>query len=248
MLDIIISNTIGIIIIDFIIMIDLIIIGLDHIILIVLFIGTIIITDGNLNFREFLQQIDERQIDAIYQKAKVAVEIVRMYNPKLLENIATIANLPSGAYGLYNSGENRKILPQETEKALISWGKVGRHNLDMLPIRTIQQYYPQIPINSIKQSDTIRVNVNRIMREFSDDTNRILQIASTIVHEATHEIDQESGINPTEDRAYGAEKQFMNWIQQNWEILTKKFPDLATSQPQTTIIPKHGALNKNNPI
>ena len=65
-------------------------------------------------WREFLQEqflhpLDEKQIDILYNKAHIAVELVRMYNPNLLNNISTIANLVSGAYGIYNSGENRKI-------------------------------------------------------------------------------------------------------------------------------------------
>ncbi len=189
-------------------------------------------------FKEFIQQTDERQLDMVYQKARIAVDMVRMYNPKLLENIATIADLPSGAYGVYNSGENKKILPQETEKALIGWGRVGRHNLDMLPLKMIQQYYPQIPISSVRRSNTIRVNVRRILSEFPDDANRIIQIASTIVHEATHEMEHETLGQTTDVSAYAAEKQFMEWLQKNWQSLTQKYPELS-GNPRSDITEKH---------
>lgn len=191
-----------------------------------------------MRFAEFLQA-DERQIDMIYQKARVAVEIVRMYNPRLLDNISTIAELPSGAYGLYNSGENKKVLPPETERALIGWGKVGRHNLDMLPRKTIQQYYPQIS-NNIKTGDTIRVNVRRIMREFPDEMNRILQVASTIVHEATHEMERETTGQTSDATAYAEENKFMRWVQSNWRMLAQKYPELNSGQqPDTTVTVKH---------
>jgi len=58
-----------------------------------------------MTFKEFL---NTQEIDSLYQKTKIAVQIVRMYNPNILQNIATIADLPNGAYGLYNSEKIKK--------------------------------------------------------------------------------------------------------------------------------------------
>lgn len=186
-----------------------------------------------MRFSEFAKQLDERQIVAMYQQAHTSVELVRMFNTALLDNISTIADLPAGAYGLYNSGENRKILPPETENALIGWGRVGRHNLDMLPKRLIQQYYPQIPAGAINDSDTIHVNVRRILREVPNKAERILHIAATIVHEATHEYERETKGQTSETSAYAAERAFFSWVRNNWTMLIQRFPDLReTSGPE----------------
>ena len=150
-----------------------------------------------ITWKKFLEQmegtpeVDEQQIDRLYDKSKIAVDLVRQYNPKLLFNITTIADLASGAYGIYSSGENKKLLPQPLEQQLVYYGKVGRHNLDLVPKITIQRYYPDVPADQIKQSDTIHVNIRRILQESQNDLEAILQIASTIVHEATHEIEFE---------------------------------------------------------
>lgn len=191
------------------------------------------------NFKEWMKQVDERQIDAIYQKANKAVELVRMYDPKLLENISTIADLPSGAYGLYNSGENKKVLPQNTERSLLYWGKIQRQNLNTIPEKVILQYYPQLKPQDITPSDTIRVNVHRIMREFQSDFDRIIQIASTIVHEATHEIERETTGKTSETTAYAAERKFMSWVQANLKTIMAKFPDVSNQLANPQVISKH---------
>ncbi|NIQ16988.1 MAG: hypothetical protein GTO02_22175, partial [Candidatus Dadabacteria bacterium] len=135
-------------------------------------------------WREFVRAVDERQIDQVYSKAHIAVEIVKMYNPRLLDNIAVIANLASGAYGVYNSAENQKFIPKGIEDNLIYYGRIDKKRLDTIPKKTLAQYYPQAA-NQIKESDTIHVNVRRIMQESESDFEAVIQIASTIIHEAT---------------------------------------------------------------
>ena len=73
--------------------------------------------DKKMNFKKWLEQntvgtdqVDERQINAIYDKAKYAVQLVRMYDKNLLKNISTIAPLTSSVYGMYSSGENKKAI------------------------------------------------------------------------------------------------------------------------------------------
>jgi hypothetical protein len=191
-----------------------------------------------VNFKEWMKQADERQLDILYNKTRTAVELVRMYNPKILDNISTIADLSSGAYGLYSSGDNKKILPPNTEKSIVYWGKVSRHNLDTIPEKTLLQYYPQLKPQDITPSDTIRVNVKRIMKEFPSDFDRVIQVASTIIHEATHEIERETLGQTSEDSAYAAERKFMDWVKTNIRTIQSRFPDL-TGNANPQIIQKH---------
>lgn len=177
-------------------------------------------------FGEFVKAADESQLDSLYSKAHIAVEIVRMYQPELLADISTIANLASGAYGVYNSGENRKVLPPEMEKQLIYYGPVKRHNLDMIPRKTLMQYYPHLHPQQIQDSDTIHVNVRRIMQESDSDLEAILEIASTIVHECTHSHELEDTGQTSEAGPVRAEQAFMSWARQNMNQLTQRFPQL----------------------
>lgn len=174
---------------------------------------------------KFLEQkVDQSQIDRLYSKAHIAVEIVQLYNPKVLNNISTIANLATGAYGIYMSGENKKILPPTAEQKLIYFGKINRHNLDLIPKVTIQQYYPDI--KEIKESDTIHVNVRRIMLESGSDLEAILEIASTIIHESRHEEEFELTGKTSEVGPEAAEHSFMQWATTNLAMLRRRFPDL----------------------
>jgi|SRR6516225_6900328 hypothetical protein len=179
-----------------------------------------------ITFVEFTKAADESQIDTLYSKAHIAVEIVRMYQPELLADISTIANLASGAYGVYNSGDNRKVLPPEMEKQLVYYGPVGRHNLDMIPKKTLMQYYPYLHPQQIQDSDTIHVNVRRIMQESDNDLDAILEIASTIVHECTHEKEREATGQTSEAGPVRAEEAFMGWAKQNMNNLLQRFPQL----------------------
>jgi len=183
---------------------------------------------------EFVQSqknIDEKQIDALYDKAHIAVELVRWYKPELLENIASIANLASGAYGVYNSGENRKLLPKPIEQRMLYYGKVNRHNLDMIPKSTLRKYFPDVPEDQIQDSDTIHINIRRIVNEFQGDLERVLEIAATIVHETTHEIERETQGWTSEAGPQAAEKEFMNWAKNNMKQIMAKYPELGHSKP-----------------
>jgi hypothetical protein len=179
-----------------------------------------------LRFEQFVRAADESQIDSLYSKAHTAVEIVRLYQPDLLTDISTIANLASGAYGVYNSGDNRKVLPPEMEKQLVYYGPVRRHNLDLIPKKTLLQYYPNLRPEQIKDSDTIHVNVRRIMQEAGSDMAAILEIASTIVHEATHQREREATGQTSEAGPVKAEQAFYSWARQNMRTLMSRFPQL----------------------
>jgi hypothetical protein len=179
-------------------------------------------------WQQFLEQkqVNEMQIDSLYAKAHVAVEIVKLYQPDLLNNIATIANLASGAYGVYNSGENQKIIPAQLQQSLIYYGRVTKHNLDNIPKKTLMQYYPGIQETEIQESDTIHVNVARIMREAGSDFEAIMEIAATIIHECTHESERETTGSTSEAGPVAAEHRFMAWVEQNQGMLMSRFQEL----------------------
>lgn len=201
-----------------------------------------------LNFKNFIEQIyqpnpktigteevDESQVDTIYDKTKIAVQIVRAYDQtrspgkKLLLNVSTIANLASGAYGLYNSGENKEILSQvATNKIRIKFGEdfIRRHGADSMPLSVLKKYFPDLGPNDIKPSDVIHVNVSRIIREKGDNLSAILEIASTIVHEATHELEMSNYGKTSEVGPVAAEKEFSHWFLSNFNYLRTKIPAL----------------------
>lgn len=170
-------------------------------------------------WQEFLTQkadhaIDEKQIDSLYQKAHAAVELVQMIRPDLLRNISTIANLAAGAYGVYNSGENKHLLTPDMQKSLVYYGKIDPKNLDRIPRMTIEKYYPNIPKGKIRGGDTIHVNVQRILGETKSDLHAILEIGATIVHEATHENEFHTTGQTSEAGPEAAEKDFLTKAQQ----------------------------------
>lgn len=178
-----------------------------------------------LTWQEFFHIADEKQIDQLYSKAHLAVKIVNMYNPRILDNIAVIANLVSGAYGVYNSGENQKVIPRDLENNLIYYGRVDKRSLGNIPKKTLAQYYPQA-LNQIKEADTIRVNVRRIMQEMGNDFDAIIEIASTIIHEATHEMEREQTGTTSEVGPVNAERVFKDWVNKSRTTLMSRFPDL----------------------
>lgn len=185
-----------------------------------------------ITFKEWTtrQQPDFHELEQIYNKAHISVLIVEMYNPDILKNIATIANLASGAYGVYNSGEVKKELPQDLEKKLIYTGKVQKQDINKIPNFVLKQYYPNIDESKIKESDVIRVNVKRILNQAKTPFEIIIQIASTIIHEATHanEMQQKGTTNETGPQL--AEKNFMNWVKLNSAKIRSKFPELNLLQ------------------
>jgi hypothetical protein len=178
--------------------------------------------------------VDESQIDSIYDKAKISVKLVQLYSRenriKLLNNISTIANLSSGAYGLYNSAGNKKVINQNAmQKIRLKFGDdVFKNNkINNIPEVVIKKYIPDIQDADVQQSDVIYVNVNRIIKELGDTSQAILEIASTIVHEATHEKEREEKGYTNETIPVMEEKKFLNWFKINRLRLIQKFPQLA---------------------
>jgi hypothetical protein len=181
--------------------------------------------------------VDASQINSVYDKAKISVQLVQLYarenRIKLLNNISTIANLSSGAYGLYNSANNKKIISQNAmQKIRLKFGDdIFKNNkINNIPEVVIRKYIPEIQDIDVQQSDVIYVNVNSHLAKFGDTPQAILEIASTIVHEAMHEKEREEtgqttdGTNSPVNRE---ETKFLNWFKINRLRLIQKFPQLA---------------------
>jgi hypothetical protein len=202
----------------------------------------------NCNFRTWLElntigteDVDESQIDAVYDKAKHAVKLVRLYdsltNQSLLKNISTIANLNSGAYGLYASSLDRKIIgPSVVNKLKMKFGNdiMDSNKINNIPNAVIKKYIPDIDINQLTPSDTIQVNVRRHVQEHGDSLEAVLEIASTIVHEATHEIERQTLGRTDETGPRQAEATFMNWVKTNWNNIITRIPELKQIPSKST--------------
>lgn len=175
--------------------------------------------------------VDDSQINRVYDKAKIAVEIVRMYsklsNKKILNNISTIANLATGAYGLYNSKYNKKVISKNAEQKIrFKFGDEVFKNSQIhnVPEIIIRKYIPDIKDQDITPSDVIFVNVARIVREFGDSIQAVLQIASTIVHESAHEREREETGKTSEVKPQQEEKLFHDWFVKNKDLILNKYP------------------------
>ena len=179
--------------------------------------------------------VDERQIDSIYAKAKLSVRLVRLYdkatNQSLLKNISTIATLSSGAYGLYSSSENKKVIgPQVVNRLKMKFGDdiMSTNRLNTVPNAVIKRYIPDIDERMIQPSDVIRVNIQKHLATHGDSLEAILEIASTIVHECTHEIELQTTGTTSEVGPVAAERRFMDWFKSNWNLVRQQIPELAS--------------------
>jgi hypothetical protein len=184
-----------------------------------------------MQFKEWLKQndpsVDERQIDQVYDKARIAVQLVQWYRPELLYNISTIANLASGAYGLYNSAENNQVIDPSAEQRLIYRGHVSQQQIRSLPRKILRQYFPDLNPREIKVNDTVHVNIRRILMESKNDIEAVIRIGATIVHECTHEIEGETRGHTEETGPEAEARKFVAWAQQNMQQILQKFPVLS---------------------
>ena len=87
----------------------------------------------------------------------------------------------------------------------------------------LKKYLPDLDANKIRPSDTIHVNIQKILREFGDGSRAIIEIASTIVHEATHQLEFNFYGKTGETGMKQAEDAFNLWVKNNWQVLSKKF-------------------------
>lgn len=175
------------------------------------------------------KEVDESKIDVIYDKAKISVKLVQMFNEKLLYNINTIIPLQSGVYGLYSSAKNQKVIDQtEAEKIRLKFGNdvIEKHKVNMIPNVVLKQQIPNLDLNKIHPSDTIEVNISRILKELGNTKRAVIEIASTIVHEATHENELQTKGSTNEVGPKAAEVQFLNWVKSHQDIVNNLMRDL----------------------
>jgi len=175
----------------------------------------------------------QSQIDHLYDKAKYAIKLVQLYgrstNQRILNNISTIAPLNQGVYGLYNSAENRRVIgPAAANKVKFKFGDevLKGQDIQRIPQHVIKKHIPDIDERQIAPSDVIHINVRRIVAEMGDTPRAIIEIASTIVHEAVHEIEFHARGKTDESGPKRAEEQFKKWVQSNWSRITSSIPQL----------------------
>lgn len=180
----------------------------------------------------------ESRIDSLYDKAKYAIKLAQEYvktlsgaERNLLKNISTVAPLNSGVYGLYNSAENKAVLgPGVANKIRFKFGPDAirqQNNLQRLPAAVISQYLPDVDPRQIAPSDVIHVNVQKIVRELGDTAASVMEIASTIIHEATHEMEYRTTGKTSEVGPKNAEARFMAWAKANWRSFASRIPQIA---------------------
>lgn len=177
----------------------------------------------------------ESKIDYLYSKAKYAIKLVQLYGratgQKILNNISTIAPLYSGVYGLYNSAENKKVIgPAASARINFKFGSdvmnQQQSNIHKLPNVVIKKYIPDIDEKQLFPSDIIHVNVQKIVRELGDTKEAVIEIASTIIHESTHESEFQNTGKTDETGPKRAEEEFKSWIAKNWNSVIASIPQL----------------------
>jgi len=180
----------------------------------------------------------DSKIDVLYNKAKYAIKLVQIYdqktNQKLLTNISTIADLHrSGVYGLYNSAENKDAIgPHSTNtKFMFGQGTYNQYknNLTNLPAAVVSQYKPKVDPSRLAPSDVIHINVHEVISRMGDTKEAVIHMASTIVHECTHEIEFRTTGKTSETGPTHAADKFKVWADPagpNWKTIISAIPQL----------------------
>lgn len=206
-----------------------------------------------MNFKKWLNEqsyagiedADSSQIERIYKKSRLAVKIVQDYDKQTgnnyLTNITTIAPISrAGIFGLYNSAENKAIIGKPFNQQKFTFSQEEIEKMKSLPQDILRQHgVPNEIIKSLIPTDTIHVNVLNIYDTFNKAQKRgkmspeeaqiniIREIASTIVHESTHDADKRLHGKTSEIRPLEAEKKFNNWFDQNLASLKTKYLELT---------------------
>jgi hypothetical protein len=192
-----------------------------------------------------VEDADSSQIERIYKKSRLAVKIVQDYDNQTannyLTNITTIAPLnKAGVYGLYNSAENKAVLGKQYNKQKFTFTQEELDKMASLPGDVLRQHkIPEEIINSIQPTDTIHINVLNIYDTFNKaqktgkmspeeaQINIIREIASTIVHESTHDAEYHNAGKTSEAGPEAAEQKFSSWFDQNLSSLKSRYPELV---------------------
>ena len=104
--------------------------------------------------------------------------------------------------------------------------------IDKIPEVIIKKYIPELGPNDIQQSDVIHVDVKNILRRYGDTPEAIIQIASTIVHECTHEIERELTGSTKDGPGTAveiAETKFRKWVETNKKSISQRIPQIGIS-------------------
>lgn len=217
-------------------------------------------TTGNqkiLGFREWMNQntlgtelVDSSQIERLYDKAKISVRLVQEFDKtlpkedKLLNKINTILPLSSGVYGLYMSKENKKVIGKQVMdrlKLMFPKDMMLNQKINQIPLVVLRKYLPDVDEKLIQPSDTIHVNVQKILSDTKNDHKQaIIQIAATIVHEAKHNDEFHDTGKTNEIQPEKFESKFIDWANKNWEQLKNKIPDIKKLEITQPLKPQLG--------
>ena len=192
-----------------------------------------------------IEDADSSQIERVYKKSRLAVKIVQDYDKQTgnnyLTNITTIAPISrAGIFGLYNSAENKAIIGKPYNQQKFTFSQEELDKMANLPADVLRQNkIPEEIINSIQPTDTIRINVLNIYDTFNKaqkagkmspeeaQINIIREIASTIVHESTHDKERRKSGKTSEAGPEAAEQKFSSWFDQNLSSLKSRYPELV---------------------
>jgi hypothetical protein len=150
-----------------------------------------------------------------------------------LLNISTVLSLTGdNIYGLFNSKENTRILDGQgitfrTNQEITRQQMQKQELLKNLAFNVIKQQFPDVDTNAIHDSSIIHVNVQDIINDKKQqgltginlEKAIIAEIASTIVHESTHQLERTWLGKTDENGPREAEAKFMNWLQRNPKLL-----------------------------
>lgn len=158
-----------------------------------------------------------------YDKANLAVQLVNAYDSNILRNVSTIVPLSGSAYGVYMNSENIKGI--DPKMRMIFRGYIDDKQIDMMPKTQLIEYFKRFEgrpgfedvdftnlENSIEANDTIRVNVNKILSEIDSEYLQVIEVASTIIHEATHANEMEEQGSTSEAGPEAAERAFASAV------------------------------------
>lgn len=170
-----------------------------------------------MKFKEFLKEnifgdVDASQIETIYDKAKIAVALVKKYKPELLKNISVIANLPSGAYGVYT---HFKLKGQsKNPSGIVYKNKENNVPLNQLPKQVIAQHFPNINPSKLEKGDVIKVNIQGVLNNpnIKTDFETVKQIAGIIVHECVHKEEVDKTGQTSETNPERIQREFLQFL------------------------------------
>jgi hypothetical protein len=155
-----------------------------------------------------------------------------------LLNIGLIAPLSGTVYGLFNSKENQRILDKDVRKKGIAFSAnrpltnddYGNQDvLKNLSFNVMKQRFPDIDPNKIHDSAVIHVNVPSIINNLHRSGLQgkelekaiIKEIAKTIVHESTHQLERTWLGHTEEGGPQESEKRFEDWLNRNEALLNQ---------------------------